>query len=149
MKVERSRRVKADDGRSGLEVQFERLLRAADLPEPVREYRFDWCCQHLKRDHTRTLGGCRYCAQDGDYHMYEPGRNWRLDFAWPDRFLAVEVEGGTYAGGRHTRGKGYEEDCEKYSEAALQGWCVLRFTGAMLDDGRALELLERAFRRAS
>ena len=43
------------------------------------------------------------------------------------------------------RGKGYEADCIKYSTAALMGWKVLRATTAMLNDGRALELLERAF----
>jgi hypothetical protein len=32
----------------------------------------------------------------------------------------------------------------KYAEAVVAGWRVLRFTGAMVNDGRALEYLERA-----
>jgi very-short-patch-repair endonuclease len=77
---------------------------------------------------------------------FAPGRKWRFDFAWPERKLAVEVEGGTWSGGRHTRGDGFERDCEKYNAAALLGWTVLRFTTAMVDDGRALETIERALR---
>jgi very-short-patch-repair endonuclease len=76
-------------------------------------------------------------------HRFAPPRRWRFDYAWPAHRLALEVEGGTWAGGRHVRGSGYEADCEKYSEAALLGWRVLRVTTAMLLDGRALTLLER------
>lgn len=71
-------------------------------------------------------------------------RRWRFDFAWPDRMLALEVEGGTYSRGRHTRPEGFERDCEKYNAAALAGWRVLRVTGRMVRDGRALVLLRRA-----
>jgi very-short-patch-repair endonuclease len=90
------------------------VLRAAGLPVPLREHRF------------------------------APPRRWRFDYAWPAHRLALEIEGGTWTGGRHVRGSGYEADCEKYSEAALRGWRVLRVTTAMLRDGRALAMLERA-----
>jgi hypothetical protein len=98
---------------------LEAVLIAVGLPAPVREYRF------------------------------APPRRWRFDYAWPDCFppLALEVEGGVWSGGRHVRGRGFEADCEKYSEATLRGWRVLRVTTAMLRDGRALALLERALRR--
>ena len=45
--------------------------------------------------------------------------------------LAVEYEGGTWAGGRHTRAIGYANDCEKYNEAALLGWSVFRYSKGM------------------
>jgi hypothetical protein len=76
---------------------------------------------------------------------FHPTRRWRFDWSWPDRRLAVEFEGGTFVCGRHTSGKGFENDAEKYDEAALMGWTVLRFTRAMLADGRALHMLRRAF----
>ena len=41
-------------------------------------------------------------------HRFAPPRRWRFDYAWPDRRLALEVEGGTWTGGRHVRGRGYE-----------------------------------------
>lgn len=89
-------------------------LRAAGLPQPVREY------------------------------VFAPPRRWRYDFAWPEHRLAVEVEGGSWVGGRHVRPKAFEADCEKYAEATLLGWRVLRVTGAMVEDGRALALVQRA-----
>jgi hypothetical protein len=78
-----------------------------------------------------------------EYHFARP-RRWRFDFAWPLYFLAVEVEGGSFVSGRHTRGKGFESDCEKLNEAALRGWKVLRVTPHMIEDGTAIALIRRA-----
>jgi len=62
-------------------------------------------------------------------------RKWRADFAHlPSRTL-IEIEGGIWSGGRHSRGSGFEQDCEKYLEAALLGWRVLRLTGKQLELG--------------
>lgn len=54
-----------------------------------------------------------------------PPRLFRWDFAWPDRAVAVEIHGATWAGGRHGRGGGIESDAEKLAHAALLGWRVL------------------------
>lgn len=89
---------------------------AAGLPRPEREYRF--------------------CTE----------RRWRFDFAWPESNLACEVEGGTWSRGRHTRGAGFEKDCEKYNAATLDGWRVLRVTGKMITDGTALDAIEALIR---
>ncbi len=76
-------------------------------------------------------------------------RRWRFDLCWPDRMLALEVEGLTRAGGRHQLVEGYEEDCVKYSAAVLAGWRLLRVTGRMVRDGRALALVEMALKEVS
>ena len=89
-------------------------IRAVGLPRPVEEFRF------------------------------HPKRRFRFDLAWPVRKLAVEIEGGTWSRGRHTRGKGFAADCIKYNEAALLGWHVLRVTTEMVEDGTALAYIERA-----
>lgn len=86
-----------------------------------------------------------HISQPETEYRFHDTRRWRFDFAWPDYLLAVEVEGGQWINGRHQRGKGFEDDCEKYNEAALDGWMVLRFTGDMVKDGRALEMLLRCF----
>jgi hypothetical protein len=78
-------------------------------------------------------------------YRFAPPRRWRFDYAWPAQRIALEIEGGAWIGGRHVRGRGYESDCEKYSTAAADGWCVIRATPRMIQDGRALALLERAF----
>lgn len=54
--------------------------------------------------------------------MFAKPRRFRADFAWPDRKLIVEVEGGTFTRGRHVRPLGFEHDCTKYNLAALQGF---------------------------
>jgi very-short-patch-repair endonuclease len=100
-----------------LEDKLARKLAEAGLPEPVRQYPF-----------AKAIG-----------------RRWRFDFCWPERRLAVEVDGGIYSGGRHVRGKGYEADCEKLNSAALQGWMALRVTAHMVSDGRAVRTIKQAF----
>jgi very-short-patch-repair endonuclease len=102
---------------SDLEATLALHIRACGLPEPTREFRF------------------------------HPRRRWRFDFAYPVERLAVEVEGGTWTGGRHSRGEGFESDCHKYNAAALAGWRVLRFTAAMVEDGTAVRQIEEALRR--
>lgn len=105
-------------------------IRAARLPEPTREYRFD------------------------------PARRSRLDFAWkgvlffgcehhaceltehPIHSLAVEVEGVSAEGGRHQRIGGFLADAEKYMAATLAGFLVLRVTPRQVQSGAALRAIE-------
>ena len=89
-------------------------LRALGYPPPIAEYRF------------------------------HPIRRWRFDWCWLPESIAAEFEGGTFVGGRHTSGAGFERDCDKYNAAAVLGYRVLRFTRAMVADGRALETVRAA-----
>jgi len=61
-------------------------------------------------------------------HKFHPERRFRFDFAHLPSRVAIEIEGGTWVGGRHTTGAGFLRDCEKYNEAALLGWRVVRLT---------------------
>lgn len=97
---------------SDLEKTMAFQIRVVKLPKPAREYRF------------------------------HPERKWRFDFAWPEHKVALEIDGGTWGGGRHTRGAGFEEDCHKLNAAAVLGWRVLRATGGMVHDGTAINTLE-------
>lgn len=65
-------------------------------------------------------------------YRFHPIRRWRFDFADPALMIAVEIEGGTWVGGRHITGSGYAKDCEKYNTATALGWRVFRFTPQML-----------------
>lgn len=99
--------------------QIDAAVMAGELPPPEREYKF------------------------------HPTRRWRFDWAWPasdgtDGGVALEYEGGSWQQGRHVRPQGYEGDCEKYSEAAILGWLVIRATLDMVRDGRAMDLVIRA-----
>ena len=77
---------------------------------------------------------------------FHPDRKWRLDLAWPESKLAVEVEGFSAGGsaGRHQRPAGFDKDCEKYAELAIAGWRLIRVTTKQVKDGRALQWIERA-----
>lgn len=76
-------------------------------------------------------------------HTFAPPRRWRFDFAWPSQMLALEVEGGVWTGGRHTTSTGFLGDLEKYNEASIAGWTLLRVTPEQVHNGEALTLLER------
>lgn len=80
-------------------------------------------------------------------HRFHPTRKWRFDWAWthPDIRLALEIEGGAFSGGRHTRGKGFLGDMAKYNAALLLGWRVLRVTPQQMANGEAVALVLQAF----
>mgnify|MGYP000146082069 CR=1 FL=1 len=70
---------------------------------------------------------------------FHPTRKWRSDFAHlPSRTL-IEIEGGIWVRGRHTSPKGFAADAEKYLEAALAGWRVIR----LVDDQIKTPVIER------
>ncbi len=107
--------------RSKWEVLLEQQMAAfpIEIPKPIPEYRF------------------------------HDTRKWRFDFVIFTRqggLIAVEVEGGVWSGGRHTTGAGFTADCEKYCEAAVLGWRVLRVTSEMVKSGAALEYIRRAMK---
>ena len=77
-----------------------------------------------------------------------PGRRFRFDLAWPDQWVAVEVDGGAFVGGRHTSGAGFRQDCVKLSEAAALGWRVLRVMPEHVTSGEALGWVQRALQVA-
>ena len=93
---------------------------------------------------------------------FHPTRKWRTDFLVMHRFydevpdehvekraygLLVEIEGIVWQGpaGRHQRAKGFANDCEKYAEALVEGWMVLRVTPDMVKDGRAIRYVKKYF----
>lgn len=83
--------------------------------------------------------------------QFIPSRKWRFDFAiLPQeppilltRGVAIEIEGAVWTQGRHTRGKGFIADMEKYNHAALLGWRVLRFTPQQVLDGTAIAFIKQ------
>ena len=95
---------------SRLETRVARLLRRSALPVPVR--------QHV------------VVAPDG--------RRYRLDFAWPDRLVALEAEGFAWHGGRLE----WRRDRQRAAVLEAMGW---RFVSVTWDDAtrRPHETLRR------
>ena len=67
-------------------------------------------------------------------YRFHPTRKWRADFAHVESRTLIEVEGGIYiaGGGRHNRAAGFLADLEKYLEASLAGWHVVRLADALI-----------------
>lgn len=62
---------------------------------------------------------------------FHPVRKWRFDFLI-DKNIAVEIEGGIWNYGRHNRGSGFIADAEKYNEATILGFKLLRYHNSSL-----------------
>jgi hypothetical protein len=93
-----------------------------------------------------ALAGLPECVREYRFH---PTRRWRWDLAWPEHRLALELHGGIWSAGRHTRGLGFSNDCVKYSEAAVLGWRVLHATGDHVKSGQAVQWVRTAFTEAA
>jgi hypothetical protein len=74
---------------------FPAYCKAAGLPVPVAEYRFTML------------------------------RRWRFDWAWPTHRIALEVQGGIFIRGRHSRGAALLKEWEKLNTAAGLGYRIL------------------------
>lgn len=75
-------------------------------------------------------------------YKFHAERNWRADFWITGSKILVEIEGGIWSGGRHTRAKGYLGDMEKYNAAAILGFKVLRFDTQQVKSGLAIKQIE-------
>lgn len=83
------------------------------------------------------------CVKEYKFH---PERKWRFDYAVPEYRIALEVEGGVWTSGRHTRPQGFLGDIEKYNTATLMGWRVFRTTPTELYRTATINLLKEAIK---
>ena len=74
---------------------------------------------------------------------FHPDRKWRFDFANVYLKVAVEIEGGAFTNGRHTRGKGFVNDMQKYNAAIELGWVVLRYTPSQINEADTYRQIKR------
>lgn len=61
----------------------------------------------------------------GRQHQFHPVRKWRFDYVapWPVK-IAIELQGGIYTGGAHSRASGQKRDMAKNNAAAALGWRI-------------------------
>jgi very-short-patch-repair endonuclease len=73
-----------------------------------------------------------------------PGRRFAFDAVYRTERLAIEVQGGIWTAGAHSRGSGVSRDAEKLSLAAAHGWRVIAVTRQQIEDGRAVRWIAAA-----
>jgi hypothetical protein len=96
----------AKSGPSELELMFSKQITVLDIPPPRREFKF------------------------------MENRDFRLDYAWPEKRLAVEVQGMV-----HRIKERFLRDIEKLAMAQILGWRVLLVAGQDVRSGRAVSWL--------
>ncbi len=104
---------------------------------------------------------CALCRQYGlpepkAEYRFHPLRRWKFDWCWPELFLALEQEGGIYGRGKkcpacgrrpvgaHSSIANMKRDIEKYREAAILGYLVIRCLPDEIADGSIFPVLKRA-----
>ena len=103
---------------SELEERFAFQIKAYELPEPKRQFKF------------------------------HSSRKFLADFAWPEFRLIVEINGGTWMKkSGHNTGTGILRDYEKSNCAQLMGYTYLQYTGKELDDLTAIETVKAFLER--
>jgi very-short-patch-repair endonuclease len=88
-------------GESDLETRFARALVAGGLPEPIQQHR-----------------------------IRVANRRYRLDLAYPDQRVAIEIDGWEPHRGRSA----FDSDRVRANHLVASGWNLLRFTSAMTDE---------------
>ena len=67
-------------------------------------------------------------------YIFAYPRKWRIDFAWPDKKLAVEIESSVH----RIKGR-FSRDMDKYNALQKAGWKLLRYTAAMVRSAEAID----------
>jgi len=96
--------------------------------------------------HVLAVPGIPACEQQ--YRLLLPAGPVRLDAAWPEVKLAVELDGAAFHGSQEAR----ERDLRRDAALAAQGWVVLRFSYRRLmrePDACRAEILAAYRQRAS
>lgn len=80
--------------------------------------------------------------------MFAKPRRWRWDFAYTDRKIAIEYQGGIfYSKQGHNSIKGLRRDYEKFTEGSLRGWVIILIDAETVRSGQAVLWVERALRK--
>jgi hypothetical protein len=78
--------------------------------------------------------------------QFDDNRKWRFDFAFSpyESKVALEVQGGLFIGGRHSRGPALLKEHEKLNAAAIAGWRILYTTPDQLCMQETVEMIKSA-----
>lgn len=113
----RKQKSKAKKPPSAIELSMWEQIKASPLPEPRSAF-------------------------NGQQVQPIEGRKFRMDFAWPDRMIALEVDGAVH------RIKGtFKASFERDYLLKLYGWTVLHVGGDEVRNGKALQWITNLLNR--
>lgn len=76
-------------------------------------------------------------------YRFHNTRQWRVDGAILCCRILIEVEGGGFVKGAHTRGAHFVDDMQKYNEMMIDGWHLFRFIPKQMNNGTFLDTLKK------
>ena len=118
------------DKRKPAAVKKERLPKLAKAPKPRSEIEEVMWRQLVQSSLPKPLR----------QHLYVSGRKFRSDFAWPDRKLALEVDGGV-----HRIKSSFKSGFERGYVLLLTGWKVLHVGGEEVRNDLAIKWIQSLF----
>lgn len=107
--------------------EFDRLTRKAKQEALSNKFKALW---------DEVTGGEKLIPE----YKFHPKRKWLADFYHEGSKGLIEIEGGTYSGGRHVRPGGYGDDVLKYNEAARLGYTLQRITTDQMNAERVAQI---------
>ena len=93
------------------------------------------------------LTHCKVPLPEAEFR-FAPPRRWRFDYRWPNQKLALEVQGGLFIGGRHSRGPALLKEHEKLNTAARMGYRILYTTPKQLVSFETATTIKQALEAA-
>lgn len=123
------RRMESAGSRRGIEA-LRSLVAARDPLTPPPQ-------SPLETRMDRLLRQSRFPSYQRQYPVNEGRRRALLDFAWPSKLVAVEVDGYRYHAGRQA----WENDRARQNMLGARGWLVIHVTARDLE--RPAEVVER------
>jgi very-short-patch-repair endonuclease len=75
---------------------------------------------------------------------FAPDRLFRADFHIVGTPLLIEIDGGAYTNGRHTRAQGFLKDREKDALAFRLGFIPMHLSTEQVQNGEAIETIKAA-----
>jgi very-short-patch-repair endonuclease len=124
-------------------VAHERAVR--EQGSPARKPKRRAVSSKLEAELLQQITLCRLPVPESQVPLI-PGRKFAWDLVWRAQRVCLEVQGGTWTRGAHSRGAGQARDAKKQALATLAGWRCLAVTTDQIRSGEAIRWIEQALK---
>jgi len=85
---------------------------------------------------------CGGPALETEYRIPGQTRAFRFDYVHLESRTLIELDGGIYVAGRHSRAKGIQDACDKKNEAIQLGWDTFVLCTGIITEDRVRAIVE-------